>query len=90
MSLHATRRGVTARLADLPLRNKYANLCHNQRYHLSSACCAAMPTLCVAGKPGVRLTLEDLQSQFGVGLKEAANRLGICLTTLKRACRWAG
>lgn len=40
-----------------------------------------------AGKPGVRLTLEDLQSHFGVGLKEAANRLGICPTTLKRACR---
>ena len=42
-----------------------------------------------AGKPGVRLTLADLQSQFGVGLKEAAARLGICPTTLKRACRWA-
>lgn len=40
-----------------------------------------------AGKPGKRLRLEDLQSQFGVGLKEAANRLGICATTLKRACR---
>jgi hypothetical protein len=35
------------------------------------------------GKPGKRLRLEDLQSQFGVGLKEAANRLGICPTTLK-------
>lgn len=43
--------------------------------------------LCPTGKPGVRLTLEDLQSQFGVGLKEAASRLGICPTTLKRACR---
>nr|BBA57679.1 nitrate assimilation regulatory protein [Parachlorella kessleri] len=41
------------------------------------------------GKPGVRLSLEDLQSQFGVGLKEAAARLGICPTTLKRACRQA-
>ena len=40
-----------------------------------------------AGKPGKRLRLEDLQSQFGVGLKEAASRLGICATTLKRACR---
>ena len=40
-----------------------------------------------AGKPGKRLRLEDLQSQFGVGLKEAALRLGICATTLKRACR---
>jgi hypothetical protein len=42
------------------------------------------------GKPGKRLRLEDLQSQFGVGLKEAANRLGICPTTLKRACRRHG
>ena len=41
-----------------------------------------------AGKPGKRLRLEDLQSQFGVGLKEAAQRLGICATTLKRACRY--
>ena len=37
----------------------------------------------------MRLTLADLQGQFGVGLKDAANRLGICPTTLKRACRWA-
>ena len=36
----------------------------------------------------MRLTLADLQGQFGVGLKDAANRLGICPTTLKRACRW--
>ncbi|PSC71723.1 exportin-1-like isoform X2 [Micractinium conductrix] len=42
------------------------------------------------GKPGVRLTMADLQSQFGVGLKEAASRLGICPTTLKRACRRHG
>ncbi|KAK9840618.1 hypothetical protein WJX81_004617 [Elliptochloris bilobata] len=42
------------------------------------------------GKPGKRLRLEDLQGQFGVGLKEAANRLGICPTTLKRACRRHG
>lgn len=35
------------------------------------------------GKPGKRLRLADLQGQFGVGLKEAANRLGICPTTLK-------
>ena len=42
------------------------------------------------GKPGVRLRLEDLQSHFGVGLKEAAARLGICPTTLKRACRRHG
>ena len=35
------------------------------------------------GKPGKRLQLADLQGQFGVGLKEAAARLGICPTTLK-------
>lgn len=43
-----------------------------------------------AGKPGKRLRLEQLQSHFGVGLKEAASRLGICATTLKRACRRHG
>lgn len=42
------------------------------------------------GKPGTKLQLKDLQSQFGVGLKEAAARLGICPTTLKRACRRHG
>ena len=42
------------------------------------------------GKPGVKLRLEDLQSQFGLSLKEAAGRLGICPTTLKRACRRHG
>ena len=35
------------------------------------------------------LTLADLQAQFGIGLKEAAVNLGICITTLKRACRCA-
>ena len=43
-----------------------------------------------AGKPGKKLKLEQLQGQFGVGLKEAAQRLGICATTLKRACRRHG
>ncbi len=43
-----------------------------------------------AGKPGKKLRLEQLQSHFGVGLKEAASRLGICATTLKRACRRHG
>ncbi|KAK9842136.1 hypothetical protein WJX84_002759 [Apatococcus fuscideae] len=42
------------------------------------------------GKPGKRLQLQDLQLQFGVGLREAAKRLGICPTTLKRACRRHG
>eukprot|EP00775_Hariotina_reticulata_P002477 gene2477-2781_t len=39
---------------------------------------------------GRRLTFEDLQTQFGLGLKEAAANLGICATTLKRACRRNG
>ena len=30
------------------------------------------------------LTLDDLQAHFNVGLKEAAAKLGICATTLKR------
>ena len=50
------------------------------------SCCAAsrkMKGTGNPGKPGKKLRLEDLQSQFGVGLKEAANRLGICPTTLK-------
>jgi RWP-RK domain len=41
-------------------------------------------------KSGVKLTLADLQGQFGVGLKEAATQLGVCTTTLKRACRRHG
>lgn len=39
---------------------------------------------------GRRLRYEDLQSQFGLSLKEAAANLGICATTLKRACRRNG
>ncbi|KAI8470626.1 MAG: RWP-RK domain-containing protein [Monoraphidium minutum] len=39
---------------------------------------------------GRRLTYEDLQAQFGLGLKDAAANLGICATTLKRACRRNG
>ncbi|KAF8067127.1 NLP6 [Scenedesmus sp. PABB004] len=45
------------------------------------------------GRPmgaGRKLTFEDLQAQFGRGLKEAAANLGICATTLKRACRRNG
>ena len=30
------------------------------------------------------------QAHFGLGLREAADRLGICATTLKRACRRVG
>ncbi|KAL0041463.1 hypothetical protein WJX79_004319 [Trebouxia sp. C0005] len=44
----------------------------------------------VAGGAGKRLSVEDLQSQFGVGLREAAHNLRICPTTLKRACRRHG
>ena len=57
--------------------------CPNAEY---CSCCAASRKAKGAGnpgKPGKKLRLEDLQSQFGVGLKEAANRLGICPTTLK-------
>eukprot|EP00798_Chlamydomonas_sp_ICE-L_P029804 gene29804-7440_t len=43
-----------------------------------------------SGGTGKRLKLEELQSQFGVGLKQAARNLGICATTLKRACRRHG
>ncbi len=34
--------------------------------------------------------LCDTQAHFGLGLKDAADRLGICATTLKRACRRVG
>ncbi|KAL3162881.1 hypothetical protein ABBQ32_009330 [Trebouxia sp. C0010 RCD-2024] len=44
----------------------------------------------VAGGAGKRLSVEDLQSQFAVGLREAAHNLRICPTTLKRACRRHG
>eukprot|EP00884_Botryococcus_braunii_P003335 jgi/Botrbrau1/13001/Bobra.384_1s0025.1 len=42
------------------------------------------------GKPGKKLQLHELQAQFGLGLKEAAARLRVCPTTLKRACRRHG
>lgn len=44
----------------------------------------------VYGLPGRGLTIEDLQQNFGYGLKTAAMRLGVCATTLKRACRRFG
>ncbi|KAK9835194.1 hypothetical protein WJX81_005064 [Elliptochloris bilobata] len=43
-----------------------------------------------AGGAGKRLSLAELQAHFNLGLREAANRLGICPTTLKRACRRHG
>ncbi|CAG9466326.1 unnamed protein product [Pedinophyceae sp. YPF-701] len=39
---------------------------------------------------GKRLTLADIEPQFSVGLKEAARRLQVSVTTLKRACRRLG
>lgn len=42
------------------------------------------------GGIGRKLTLEVLQTQFGKGLKDAAESLGMCATTLKRACRRLG
>lgn len=39
---------------------------------------------------GKALTLQDVQSVFGYGLKEAAQKLGVAATTLKRACRRFG
>ena len=39
---------------------------------------------------GAKLSYEDLQGQFGKGIKDAAKALGICTTTLKRACRRHG
>ena len=44
----------------------------------------------VDGGVGRRLTLDRLKTQFGKGLKEAAEALGMCPTTLKRACRRLG
>jgi hypothetical protein len=49
----------------------------------------------LGGPPGhghinIGLTLEDLQSQFGVGSREAARNLGVSITTLKRCCRKNG
>lgn len=42
------------------------------------------------GGIGRKLTLDVLKLQFGKGLKEAAESLGMCPTTLKRACRRLG
>ncbi|CAG9466545.1 unnamed protein product [Pedinophyceae sp. YPF-701] len=39
---------------------------------------------------GRKLTLADLEAHFHLGLKEAAADLGVCPTTLKRACRRFG
>ncbi|GAX73844.1 hypothetical protein CEUSTIGMA_g1294.t1 [Chlamydomonas eustigma] len=40
-----------------------------------------------SGNKGLDLRYMDLQAQFGVSIKEAAANLGVCVTTLKRACR---
>ena len=40
------------------------------------------------GQSKAALTRQDLEKHFGYGLKEAAVRLGVCNTTLKRACRY--
>ena len=39
------------------------------------------------GGAGNRLSLQELQAHFSLGLREAANRLGICPTTLKARAR---
>eukprot|EP00884_Botryococcus_braunii_P010423 jgi/Botrbrau1/19382/Bobra.0338s0012.1 len=44
----------------------------------------------IGGGAGRRLTFEDLQACFAYGLRDAASRLNICPTTLKRACRRHG
>lgn len=43
-----------------------------------------------SGGTGSQLSWEDLQARFNLGLKEAAADLGVCATTLKRACRRHG
>lgn len=40
--------------------------------------------------PGTALTMQDIQAQFGVGLRQAASNLGLSMTTLKRCCRKYG
>jgi RWP-RK domain len=44
----------------------------------------------IDGGIGRKVTLYVLKQQFGKGLKEAADNLGMCPTTLKRACRRLG
>lgn len=44
----------------------------------------------LGGGAGRRLSYQDLEAHFTHGLKDAANHLGICPTTLKRACRRNG
>ena len=47
------------------------------------------PKSSTGGQNKAGLTKEDLEKHFGLGLKEAALQLGVCNTTLKRACRQA-
>jgi len=39
---------------------------------------------------GVKVTLKDLEQNFHLCLKDAADNLGVCRTTLKRVCRKYG
>ncbi|KAK9816787.1 hypothetical protein WJX72_005105 [[Myrmecia] bisecta] len=44
----------------------------------------------VGGGAGKRLSLQELEARYGLGLRDAAASLRICPTTLKRACRRHG
>lgn len=57
----------------------------NARHHIITPSCSGDLTLFQMPAP-----VATLQSQFGLGLKEAAANLGMCATTLKRACRRHG
>jgi hypothetical protein len=42
------------------------------------------------GRPNVTPTFADVQRQFNLPLTEAAERLGVCVTLVKRICRKNG
>lgn len=48
---------------------------------------AGKPGAATAGNPSKHLRLRDIAPHFHLGLKQAAANLGICASTLKRACR---
>jgi len=65
------------------------------RRHTVLLCTAPAAVTCAilhpcANRNDCALRLPCVQAQFGLGLKEAASNLGICATTLKRACRRHG